>query len=323
MIVATCLFMREDLRNLNSVREMIADPAVYATALKKLIEAGGIYARMGHDLQKQAQSEKEFAGVRSTCNTSVSFLDSEMISKTVESSSFSLDCLLESGSTIHFILPVEQSEAQKNFLRLAVSSALRHIERYGVKKGGETLFLLDECASLGSLTALEEAFQLGRGKGIRLMTFWQSIEQQQAAFKKIPNLVSDNSDCQVFFGVNSLNTAKLISEMLGSWTMLGETFNYSDSGGSSVSPSNQGRSRSYSNNWSASCNYSEHARPLLNPNEVLQLNGNLLIAFVKGVPPILARRIKYYSDKMFKRSSLTFDIIALSIVVALILFALL
>jgi type IV secretion system protein VirD4 len=43
---------------------------------------------------------------------------------------------------------------------------------------------------------------------------------------------------------------------------------------------------------------------LLNPSEVMQLHGDYLIAFIKGVPPILARRLKYYADPVFRGSGI-------------------
>ncbi len=50
----------------------------------------------------------------------------------------------------------------------------------------------------------------------------------------------------------------------------------------------------------SSFNYSVTGRALLRPEEVLGLGDNYLIAFVRGVPPILARRIKWFRDKDFR-----------------------
>ena len=63
----------------------------------------------------------------STANTHTSFLDSELIAAAVNSSTFSADVLLKPGTTIYFILPVEQLDVQRNFLRLVVSRMLRHV----------------------------------------------------------------------------------------------------------------------------------------------------------------------------------------------------
>ena len=298
MIAATLLLMDEENRNLSTVREMITDPAVFKEVVKRLQGLDGIPGRLGNQLARQSESEKEAAGVHSTANTHSSFLDSELVAATVNTSSFSADELLAPGTTIYFILPVEQLDAQRNFLRLVVSTLLRHVMRHGVKNGGEVLFLLDEAASfVTGLEALSQALVLGRGRGIKLYLFWQSVEQAQVAFKDRPNLVSDNCDAKVYFSVNSFPTAELVSKSLGSWTMITETANDSESRSKSSASGTQGPN--YQSGWSRSFNYSEHGRALLDPSEVLQLRGEYLIAFIKGTPPILARRIKYFADPAF------------------------
>ncbi len=240
-------------------------------------------------------------------------LAAKSVAAVINKSNFSANVLLKPGTTIYFILPVEQLTAQRGFLRLIVSTFMRHIMRHKVKNGGETLFLLDECAALSGLDALEQSFVLGRGNGIRLYTFWQSVDQARAAFVKTPNLVSDNSDTQVYFSVNSYATAELVSKTLGTWTMVIEKANEGESGGrSSSSVSTQGDSRQ--TGWSRSIDYSEHARPLLNPAEVIQLSGEYFIGLVKGCPPIFARRLKFYSGPTV---STIFEGIVHSVVVVL------
>ena len=43
-----------------------------------------------------------------------------------------------------------------------------------------------------------------------------------------------------------------------------------------------------------------NGRALLRPDEILTLSDDYLIAFQRGMPPILARRIKWYQDPAFK-----------------------
>ncbi len=296
MIVVTLLTMKEEHRNLSTVRELLTDPDLFKEAIKRLQALGDIPARLGNSLAKQSESEKEIAGVISTANTHTAFLDSNLIGPAVNSSTFSADVLLKGGTTIYFILPVEQLDAQRNFLRLVVSSLLRHVMRHGAK--GAALFLLDEASSLGSLDALSQALQLGRGKGLRLMLFWQTAEQAQAAFKNLPNLVSDNCDAKVYFGVNSPQTAELVSKALGNWTMVTSTFNESASGSRSSTSGTQ--PSSHQRSWSTSTNVSEHGRALMDASEILRLHGDLFIAFIRNVRPILGRRLKYYSDPLFR-----------------------
>lgn len=302
MLVMT-LTMKEEDRNLSTVRELLTDPDLFKETIKKLQGMGGVPARLGGMLAKQSESEKESAGVISTANTHTAFLDSNLIAPTVNTSTFSADVLLQPGTTIYFCLPVEQLDAQRNFLRLLVSTLLRHVMRHGVKNGGETLFLLDEAASLGNLEALSQALQLGRGLGVRLYLFWQTAEQPQNAFKSTPNLVSDNCDAKIYFGTNSLPTAELISKALGNWTMTTSSYNESASGGRSHSPDSPNGGRNSQRGWSQSMNLQEHGRALLDPAEVLQLHPMYFIAFLKGCPPILGRRILYYADPLFRKKS--------------------
>ena len=46
-------------------------------------------------------------------------------------------------------------------------------------------------------------------------------------------------------------------------------------------------------------NYAVQARALMKPDEVLQMSGEWLVAFLRDVEPIAARRIKWFADPMF------------------------
>ena len=150
LIVATMLFMRDDDKTLTTVREMKTDPLLFKEVIKRLQASGGIPARLGNQLARQQESEKEMAGVLSTANTHASFLDSDLVARVLSRNTFSADVLLQPGSTLYIVLPIVQLDAQRNFLRLVVSSLMRHVMRHGVKNGGEVLFLLDECASFAA-----------------------------------------------------------------------------------------------------------------------------------------------------------------------------
>lgn len=294
LIVWVLLFADAKDRNLNTVREALCHQQMYDQAIVMLCDAGGIPAQLGGQLKRLSQTEKEWASVLSTALTHTAFLDSRMVSKTVQTSTFQLDRLLKTGTTVFFILPVDQADAQKNLLRLYASSFMRYIIRNGHENRAEVLFLLDECSQLGGLSSLSQALELGRGSGIRLMMIWQTYSQSLAAFKDKPGLVADNSDCQIYFGVNTIETAERINKMLGAQTITITTWN--ESGGTNCTSNHDNTSSSGSNTgWSF--NYSEHGRDLLLPAEVLALHPMLLICFCKGVRPILARRLLWYGEK--------------------------
>jgi type IV secretory pathway TraG/TraD family ATPase VirD4 len=77
-----------------------------------------------------------------------------------------------------------------------------------------------------------------------------------------------------------------------------ENFNESDSrswkeGGHSA---NKGQQVSRGSGLS----YNVGGRALLQPDEVLRLSDDYLIAFQRGMAPILAKRIKWYQDPAFR-----------------------
>jgi type IV secretion system protein VirD4 len=157
------------------------------------------------------------------------------------------------------------------------------------------LFLLDECASLANLPALEQALVLGRGSGIRLFMLWQTYEQARAAFKDKPSLAGDNSDCQIMFGTNGYETAERVSKMLGQGTITISTG--SENGSASWSSSEPGGNNQSSRGWSWGRNYSEKGRELLQPAEVLTLHSTLMICFIRGLKPLLCRRILWFRER--------------------------
>jgi type IV secretion system protein VirD4 len=129
-----------------------------------------------------------------------------------------------------------------------------------------------------------------------MLLAYQSDSQVQAAFKEKPALLYDNCTTQIYLGASSIETAERISKSLGDWTQVLES--YGENTGTSNSDGSAG-SQSQQRSQGRSLNYSVNARALLQPAEVLRLSGDKLIAFVRGVPPILARRIKWYSDPAF------------------------
>jgi type IV secretion system protein VirD4 len=305
MLLATAMFMPEEHRTLSIARDMLTSPEIFPKSVERLQSAGGPAARIGNQIARLMKSEKEASSVLSVASVHTSFLDSLAIQGVLGKGTFKASSLLENGTDLFVVLPVDQLEAMKGYLRLTLGSLLRYIQRHRVKNNGEVLFLLDECACFGSgLQSLESAFQIGRGAGVKLFTAWQSIEQANTAFPGKPNLVLDNSDAHLYLAPNSYATAKLISDMLGPWSMAIESCNLSYSGGTSHTDAPTSDSRSRSRNWSESRNYSEVSRPLLYPNEVLQMSPECVIAFVRGCSPIMARRLKWYSDPLFKKPSL-------------------
>jgi type IV secretion system protein VirD4 len=308
LVLVLMRFEGED-RSLNSVQEIASDPTMLAAAADKLREVGGIPARLGNQLKVLFDKEqggvlsKEGAGVLSTVARNLSFLDSELVARSVARSTFDPTVLLRPGTTLFLQIPPDQLEAQRGLLRCWISTLVRLIGSAGDERSSEVLLLIDEASALGSLSALEEALVRGRSAGLRILLSYQSDSQVQAAFKDKPTLLYDNCSIQLYLGASSIETAERISKSLGDWTQLLEGF------GENVTRSQThgacGPDQGIQVSQSTSFNYSVNGRPLLRPDEILTLSDQYLIAFLRGMPPILARRILWYRDPDFKSAAAT------------------
>ncbi len=284
-------------RTLSSLRALVTDPSVYEATAKVMQEMGGVFARLGGIMLSLVDKEK--AGVVSTVNRHTTFLDSMAVMASTGSSSFDVRELLKGNVTLYLILPPHQLEAQSRWLRLVIASLIRLIGREGMAKGKECLMLLDEAGQLGHMQPIEQGLTLLRSYGLKMAFFFQSLGQLKEVFKDKESVLLDNTE-QIYFGVNSLETAERISKMLGSYTHVTESYTENDSRShqtEAFGSANQGVQVSTSRGVTVAV----HAREILKPEEVLQLHEDVVIAFLKGVPPIAARRLKYFSDPLFKR----------------------
>jgi type IV secretory pathway TraG/TraD family ATPase VirD4 len=125
---------------------------------------------------------------------------------------------------------------------------------------------------------------------------YQSDSQVQVAFRNKPALLYDNCKTKLYLSPDSLETAKRISEMLGSATE--PLLSFGTNSSHSVSSSGQGSSTSSSSG--SSTNYAVHGRPLMFPDEILRAGSALVFVFQGGFPaPILCRRLTYFADRYF------------------------
>jgi type IV secretion system protein VirD4 len=296
VLVFVLIFMAEPERNLNTVREVCADPALLNLAAEKLIEHGGIPARMGHYIQ--GLQEKERSSILSSVARALSFLDSEMVAAAVATSTFDpLDLCKPGKITLYIRIGADQLQAQRALLRCWIGTLVRLIGIHGNEKN-EVLFLIDEASALDNLPALEEALVRGRSAGTRLLLAYQSESQVRAAFATKPTLIQDNCDTTIFLCPPSgPETAEAIAKRIGETTIT--TSSASENESRSWQNSGPTESEQHSRSWGT--NYAVHGRHLLKPEEISVMRPDLLIAFVRGLRPILARRIAWFADPAFTK----------------------
>jgi type IV secretion system protein VirD4 len=163
--------------------------AAVKTLLRLMIERGrGLYASIlasiGNRFLNTPQTER--GSIFSTAAAHTDFLDSLSLRRTLTSSDFSLATLRsDRPATIFLCLPVGRMESHYRWLRLVVRLALTVLEQMGTypRDRAPILFMMEEFATLGHMTIMEQAAAYFPGFGVKLHAVLQDITQLQRHYK--------------------------------------------------------------------------------------------------------------------------------------------
>lgn len=160
------------------------------------------YMEISSFLQK---ADKERSGVLSTTTAYLKALMSANVLKSLDESSISLTDIIEGKPlSIYLIIPPAKLKSHFTLLRLWIGTILHCITSRRVIPEHKTLFILDECAQLGTFSALETAITLCRGYGLQVWTFWQDLSQIRSLYPTgWPTMINNCGAVQIFGAKNS------------------------------------------------------------------------------------------------------------------------
>jgi type IV secretion system protein VirD4 len=288
-------------RSLQTVRGLF-ETTKLETAIKLLSASDDEFvARMGHQLAHF--KDRELSSALTTTSRHLRFLDTPAVAASTRSSSFRPDDLRRGKMTVYLVLPPEHMQSCMALLRLWVGTLMRAVVRGGLQERNKVHFVLDEAASLGhGMKALSDAVDKYRAYGIRCQWYYQSMGQLKLCWPEDQGQTLLSNSSQVFFAVNDLPTAEYVSNRLGSTTIPvasgGSSTGRSSSstfGGQGAGSWNSGTSSGRNDNWS------QIARKLLHPDEILNLDPRTAITFTPGVPPVLTRLLRYFEERGLTR----------------------
>jgi type IV secretion system protein VirD4 len=202
--------------------------------------------------------------------------------------------LAANATTIYINFESDLSGTQ-SVLRVLVGTAMRQLKQHNRlpvanSTGHDTppvLFLLDEFATLGYMRSIEEALTYIAGYNVRFWFFVQDICQLKQHYPKSWTTFFSNTGTQCFYGINEIETAKLISEMLGYATVENQTHN----NGTTTAQATCNGSNITRNHSTTTTHVS---RPLMTPDEVQLASKDHLLILIHGIRPILTDLIKYF-----------------------------
>ena len=232
------------------------------------------------------KSENERSGVLSTAMSFLGLYRDPVIARVTGSSSWRIADLVNEASpvSLYLVVPPGDISRTKPLIRLILNQVGRRLteELNPGARPQRLLLMLDEFPALGRLDFFESALAFMAGYGIKAFLIAQSLNQIEKAYG-LNNAILDNCHVRVSFATNDERTAKRISDALGTATELRAMKNYA---GHRLSP------------WLGHLMVSrtETARALLTPGEVMQLPPDDEIVMAAGLPPIRARKARYFKD---------------------------
>ena len=250
--------------------------------------AGGLVRRAAN--RHLGKSEREAAGVLSTAQRHTHFLDSVRINSTMASSDFRFADLKETKATVFLVLPPERLDAYARWLRLMVAQAIHDLARSPARPQAPVLFLLDEFAALGRLEPVERAFGLMAGYGLQLWPILQDLHQLRSTYGERAGTFLSNAGLLQVFNVADIETAGWVSRSIGATTVAFRTTGTSTS---------SGWSQTFGSTTTSTTDHLTR-RELMTPDEVMRLESHLEILLRQGEAPVIAAKVRYYSDPEFR-----------------------
>jgi type IV secretion system protein VirD4 len=232
------------------------------------------------------KSENERSGVLSTAMSFLGLYRDPVVAKVTHHCDWRIRDLVEGErpTTLYLVVPPSDISRTKPLVRLILNQIGRRLTEDLQAKGRRRrlLLMLDEFPALGRLDFFESALAFMAGYGLKSFLIAQSLNQIERAYGP-NNAILDNCHVRVSFATNDERTAKRVSDALGTATEMRAQKNYA---GHRLSP------------WLGHLMVSrqETARPLLTPGEVMQLPPSDELVLVSGVPPIRAKKARYFED---------------------------
>jgi len=245
------------------------------------------YMNIASYLQKP---DKERGSVTSTANSSLELWANPLIDATTATSDFNLHNFKKSPHTCYVGLTPDNISRLKPLMNMFYQQAAAFFtarlpqknEKHGV------LMMMDEFPTLGKMEQFLAGIAYFRGYNVRLFLIIQDTEQLKGIYEDSGmNSFLSNATYRITFAANNMETANLISQLLGNKTVTQTSYNkpkYLDL-----------------NPGARSLHLSEVQRALLLPQEVITLPRDQQIILIESQPPIKCTKVFYFKESFFKK----------------------
>lgn len=225
------------------------------------------------------------ANVLTTAQSHTHWLENPAIRDSLSASDVDFANLKTQKETVYLILPADRLSTYGRWLRVIVQQAITvNARNIAAKPERPVLFLLDEMAALGPLTAVRDAYGLMAGYGMQLWGIVQDLSQLKRLYGDGWETFVGNSGVVQYFGSRDLMTAQYMSHLCGKTTVKNFSLSIVFGGGGSSTRS-----------------VSEVQRDLAYPDELMTLRRGSQLVFVENGYPIYAERTPWYETDGLKQ----------------------
>lgn len=273
------------------VRTMRSDDVVYNLAVVLDTIGGRIhpvaYMNIAAFLQK---ADKERSGVISTLNSGLELWANPLIDTATATSDFDMQQLKKQKVTVYVGVTPDNLQRLEPLLKVFYQQATDFLTRHMPKKDEPygVLFMMDEFPSLGEMPQFQIGIAYFRGYRVKLFLIVQDTQQLKGIYEEAGmNSFLSNCYYRVTFSANNIETANMISQLVGNKTV--EQISSNKPKFMDMNPASRTQ------------HVSETQRALLLPQEVIQLPRDEQIILVESFAPIRCKKIFYYKDKFFTK----------------------
>jgi type IV secretion system protein VirD4 len=249
----------------------------FETSVAAIVQATGF--RVVQDrLAMFTRLTNELRSFKSTAKTQTTWLSDPAMEAVTLGHDFDFAAMKRRPMTAYVILPsrlITSRMTYSRYLRLILQAALDAMTAAPRTHARPVWFLIDEFYSLGALPIIERMMSEGAGYGIQLQPIVQNLGQLKELYRGNWETFIANAAVQQWFAPQDFTTADYVSKMLGQYT----------ANPHSIAPD-------------GSVTISETGRPLLRPEEVMQMGDHQQIVFLKGCPnPLKLLRSPYFNER--------------------------
>ena len=235
-------------------------------------------------------SDNTMAGILATFTAPLTIFSNPIVDAATSATEIDLSAVRKRRMSIYVGIPANRLSDASLLVNLFFSQLIHHntVELPATNPALKyrCVLFLDEFPAIGRVEILAKAVGFLAGYNLRLVPIIQSLSQLASIYgEKDARTFVTNHACQVMFAPREQQDANEYSQMLGTYTAKALSTGMSQ-------PRGWGQARQAS----TSSNLSDHARPLLLPQELKELGPTRQIISLSNTKPILCDKAFFYLD---------------------------